>query len=230
MRLIEKESYECNSKGVSGKTLVVITLAILLFGCLLFFLLATPKLADRGMKISFAYEGQPQLGSKLAPVKIMEFADFKCPACKKFHHKILPQIKREFIDTGKAQMYFTNFQWMGPSSIIAGVIGESIYHQNNDSFWKYYDAIYTNQKKEDEDWLNPEFLFNLIEKNIPEVNLNKILGDLDKNRYEKEVLAENALARKLNIVEVPALFVNGKKIKNPLDYNEIKNRIKDELH
>lgn len=226
---MEKESRVQKSKVISGPTLVVVTVAVLLFGCLIFSLMIPSNLAEKREHSPIVYEGQPRLGNSSAPVKIMEFADFKCPACKTFHHKVLPKLRKEFIDTGKVQMYFTNFQWMGDDSIFAGEIGESIYHQNNELFWKYYDVIYANQKDEHENWATPEYLFSLVEEKIPEVDVDRVLLDLDSSRYEKTVLDEVTLARKLKIEEVPALFINGKKIKNPLDYNEIRQVIEDEL-
>lgn len=228
MSTLEKKPPEQLRKKITGKTLVVLTLVVVLFGFLIFCLFITPRLAEKGDRLQISYEGQPRLGSKTAPIKIMEFADFKCPACKSFHHKVLPRIKKEFIDTGKVQIYFTNFQYMGDDSVLAGMIGESIYHQNNDLFWSYYDFMYMNQKSEHENWINPDTLFELMERQIPDVDLNRVISDLDNNTYEKIVLNENMLARKMKIVEVPAIFVNGKKIRNPLDYNEIKRAIKEE--
>lgn len=226
---MSKELEVKKSKVIPGSTLVVVTVAVMLFGCLIFSLMIPSKLADKVESIPIVYDGQPRLGKSGAPVKVMEFADFKCPACKIFHHKVLPKLRKEFIDTGKVQMYFTNFQWMGEDSIFAGEVGESVFHQDNALFWKYYDVVYANQKDEHRSWATPEYLFGLIEEKIPEIDVKRVLLDLDTSRYEKNVLADNMLAREIRIDEVPALFINGKKVRNPLDYNEIKRLIKDEL-
>ena len=41
---------------------------------------------------------------KNAPVQFYLFTSLTCPHCADFHKKILPQLKREFADTGKAQI------------------------------------------------------------------------------------------------------------------------------
>src|SRR5690606_4686998 len=49
------------------------------------------------------------LGDKNAPVTITEYSSFTCPHCADFHAKILPQLKREYIDTGKVKLIMKSF-------------------------------------------------------------------------------------------------------------------------
>ncbi|WP_124726969.1 DsbA family protein [Staphylospora marina] len=171
----------------------------------------------------------PTIGQASAPVKLVEFGDFKCPACKMFHDSIWPVIKKEYIDTGKAQMTFVNFQFIGPDSITAGMAGEAVYRQNPDAFWKFYEAVYANQGEESKQWATPEFLTDLIRKHVPEVDADKVAQDLAAKTHEKDVLDDNRLAQKNQIDGVPAVYVNGKKV-NGLDLNELKAAIEKELN
>lgn len=52
---------------------------------------------------------RPVLGEADAPVVIVEFSDYECTFCKAFFTERLPEIKREFIDTGKARLEFRDF-------------------------------------------------------------------------------------------------------------------------
>jgi protein-disulfide isomerase len=178
---------------------------------------------------TFDYSKHPSIGSANAPVKVMEFGDFKCPYCKNFHDQIYPQLKKDFIDTGKVQMFFTNYEFIGPDSMTAAIAGESIYKQNNDAFWKYYDAIYANQGKEDQIWATPEFLIDLVKKNVSGVDVNKLSEDLKNKTYEKDVLADNEIARNSKITEIPTIFVNGKKVEGSMDYSKLKKAIEEAL-
>lgn len=49
------------------------------------------------------------LGNRSAPVTIIEYASLTCPHCAHFHEATLPQLKSEFIDTGKAKLVFRDF-------------------------------------------------------------------------------------------------------------------------
>ena len=44
--------------------------------------------------------GEPALGATNAPLTIVEFSDFECSYCRRFHEKVFPQLKSEYIDTG----------------------------------------------------------------------------------------------------------------------------------
>src|SRR5262245_29408150 len=47
------------------------------------------------------YDDDHVLGSKDAPITMIEYASLTCPHCAHFHNDILPKIKSNYIDTGK---------------------------------------------------------------------------------------------------------------------------------
>lgn len=54
------------------------------------------------------------MGSADAPVKITEYASFTCPHCATFHSTVWPQLKSDYIDTGKVhftyrEVYFDRY-------------------------------------------------------------------------------------------------------------------------
>jgi protein-disulfide isomerase len=152
------------------------------------------------------YAGHPKLGSDSAPVKL-----------------------KEYIDTGKVQMFFTNLQFIGPDSVTAGEAGESVFHQKPEAFWAFYDAVYTHQGKETETWATPAFLADLVKKYVPGVDVNRLQQDLKNKTYEAEVKKDGDYASSLNVTAVPAIFINGKKVENGMDYQAIKQMIEQEL-
>jgi len=48
-------------------------------------------------------------GDTGAPVTVIEYASVTCPACAAFHEKVYPDIKRDYIDTGKVRFIFREF-------------------------------------------------------------------------------------------------------------------------
>ena len=51
----------------------------------------------------------PLLGEKSAPVTIVEFTDYQCPFCQRFHLSTFPLLKRDYIDTGKVRFVSRDF-------------------------------------------------------------------------------------------------------------------------
>jgi protein-disulfide isomerase len=43
------------------------------------------------------------LGSANAPLTLIEFADFQCPFCQRFHTTVFDELKKNFVDTGKVR-------------------------------------------------------------------------------------------------------------------------------
>ena len=58
---------------------------------------AEPVLADMAM------------GSENAPLTVVEYASMTCPHCAAFHSKVLPEVKRDYIDAGKLRLVFRDF-------------------------------------------------------------------------------------------------------------------------
>ena len=49
--------------------------------------------------------GVSMLGVKNAPLTIVEFTDYQCPFCQRFHVTAFPEIKKNYIDTGKVRFF-----------------------------------------------------------------------------------------------------------------------------
>lgn len=81
--------------------------------------------------------GDVVIGDPDAPVTIIEYASLTCPHCASFHVNAYPQIKADYIDTGKAkfiirEVYFDQFGlW---SAMIARCGGTEGYPMLIDSF------------------------------------------------------------------------------------------------
>ena len=65
--------------------------------------------------------GERMLGSAGAPVTIVEYASFTCPHCARFHADILPELKKAYIDAGKARLVFRDFP-LDRSALAASVV------------------------------------------------------------------------------------------------------------
>lgn len=54
------------------------------------------------------------LGDPNAPIEIIEYASFTCPHCARFHSDVWPELKANFIDTGKVRFIFRPVYFDGP--------------------------------------------------------------------------------------------------------------------
>ena len=90
--------------------------------------------------------GSPILGNQNAPITILEWGDYQCTFCYKFHQNTLELIYDEHIKTGKVKLVFKDFPLNGPDSILAA---EASYcAQDQEKYWQYHDELYKNWKGE----------------------------------------------------------------------------------
>ncbi len=180
-------------------------------------------------KLDIDYDKQPHKGDAAAKVKVVEFADFKCPMCKKWEEQFMDKFQKDFIDTGKVQLYFMNYAFIDRDSILAASAGEAIAKQNNDKFWEYYTKLFANQGDEKEIWATQKFILNFVKKNISGIDYNQFEKDLKNNTYGYDVKLDYKIAGHLGVNGTPQLMVNGKLLPNAFDYNAIKAAIEQEL-
>ena len=70
------------------------------------------------------------IGAADAPVTLIEYASLTCPHCANFHMTVLPQLKAEYIDTGKVRLIYREVYFDRPSlwaAMVARCAGEDRY-------------------------------------------------------------------------------------------------------
>lgn len=83
----------------------------------------------------------PALGDKNAKVTIVEFADLECPFCKRYFVDTFPQIKKEYIDTGKVAYYYRHFPLsFHPLALPFANASECANEQKK--FWEMHDRVF----------------------------------------------------------------------------------------
>jgi protein-disulfide isomerase len=140
------------------------------------------------------FAGIPQHGTVLgrpdAPVRIVEFADLQCPYCQEYTAQALPQLVRDYVRTGKAQMQFENLSFIGPDSVRAGHAAAAAAAQNK--LWNFVDLMYLNQGTENTGYATPAYLQRVLQA-IPGLNVACAL------RASGAAAADSALAEATNL-------------------------------
>ena len=83
------------------------------------------------------------LGQDKAPVKIKIFSSLTCPHCASFHLNVVPEIKKEYIKTGKVQLIFIDF----PLDQAAFNASKLLHCLDQKKQIKFLDIIYQNQSE-----------------------------------------------------------------------------------
>ncbi|WP_236330234.1 DsbA family protein [Paenibacillus auburnensis] len=225
----EKRKAELEQQKQKTRILIVSTIALVIIIFVGLYLLAAKDNSNEGSSaepVSFNYSELPRLGKEEAPVKIVEFGDFKCPACAQFTGVIKPQIVQEYVNQDKAAFYFVNMAFIGPDSTTASLAALSVYHQNSDAFWTYYDALYANQGDENKEWATTDYLVDLARKESLPVDFDLLRKDIEDKTYMDELQTDIDLAKNVGVSSTPTVFVNGVMVKEPFNIEAIDAQIK----
>jgi protein-disulfide isomerase len=83
------------------------------------------------------------LGDPNAPITILEYSSMTCPHCADFHAKTLPQLKKDYIDTGKAKLVFRDFPF-DRAALQASMLARC---SNPERYFGFIDVLFKSQDK-----------------------------------------------------------------------------------
>ena len=163
------------------------------------------------------------LGSDAAIVKIKVFSSLTCPHCANFHTKVVPEIKREYINAGKVQLIFIDF----PLDQAAFNASKILHCLDKTQQITFLDIIYKTQIK----WTNGSNVDD-INKNLKKIvkNLGISSAKFDKCLID-EVISDKTLngridaSRKYSINSTPTIVINEKKLEGSVSFKNIKKKI-----
>ena len=190
-------------------------------------------MSSAGLSIS----GLQKIGSENAPFTILEFGDFQCVACAQLFASIMPKVKTEFIDTGKANMVYKTLTFIdgyankmgnGESWLSAQAVECST---EQGKFWDMYDAIFNAEVEELSKGTQNENSGNLTRKFMIEsaqkigMDKDKFSSCLDNQKYTKNIEGYDKDMRDAGITGTPSVFIIKKggeatKLTNPFDLTE----------
>jgi len=153
--------------------------------------------------------GSPMIGNPSAQITILEWGDYQCTYCYRFHQSSLNIILEEYITPGKVNLVFKDFPLNGPDSVLAA---EASYcAEDQGKYWKYHDELYTNWGGERTGWINEKSLNKFaVEVGL---DLEEFNSCMNEHKYLSRVLDLEKFGRNIGIDATPSFLVfNDEKI------------------
>ena len=163
---------------------------------------------DKVQTVSAAQRDGRVLGETSAPVIITAWEDFQCPVCKAANTSVLSQIIEEYVDSGKAQLQYRYFSFLGDESVRAAEAAEAAAAQGK--FWEYHDALFTYQGAENSGAFSDDRLTQLAQ--LVGLDVPAFEASLDSGEYEGVVQAELDEGRDRGVTGTPTFFINGERV------------------
>jgi protein-disulfide isomerase len=170
----------------------------------------TPTQPPQPVRISL--DDDPIRGDPNAPITIVEFSDFQCPFCARFHEQTLPLLLEEYIDQGKVNLVYRDFpiQSIHPNALPAAVAAECANEQGK--YWEYHDTLFEKQSG----WSRADSntVISTFSQYATDIGLEQQQFDscLESGKYLEEVQGDLSDGRDYDITGTPGFFIGNSDI------------------
>ena len=176
-------------------------------------------------------QGEPALGDPSAPLTIVEFSDFECSYCRRFHEKVMPQLKRDYIDTGLVRFVHKDLPLpFHPHALQAAAAARCAGEQ--DRYWDLYSGLFDQQK-----CLNCKGILAIAAEE--ELNTTALKACMERESTLAVINANRSEASLHNISATPTFIIgptrsngslDGQIIEGALPWDTFKSTIEKALH
>ena len=164
------------------------------------------------LPLKISEDNDPVIGDIDAPITIIEFSDFQCPFCARFHVQTLPTIMDEYINEGTVKIVFRDFpiQSIHPNALPASVAAECANEQGK--FKEMHDILFEKQNE----WNNQEMnktmlLFNQYASEM-QLEQEKFDSCLRNGKYIEEIKKDLDDGRAYGVSATPGFFIGNDQI------------------
>lgn len=181
-----------------------------------------------GVKVNVSADNDPFLGNERTKVTVIEFSDFQCPFCRSFWRDTLPQLKKEYIDTGKIKFVYRDYPLGFHAGAKPAAEGAEC-ARDQGKFWEMHDKIFQEQDKQGQGTI--QFTKVDVVKWAGQIGLNTTQFNqcLDSGKYKVEVEKDFADGSAAGVSGTPTTFINGRSLVGAQPYSSFKALIDEEL-
>ncbi|WP_080844119.1 DsbA family protein [Cytobacillus gottheilii] len=223
------------SQNKKSSNTFVIVLTLLVFASIAVFVVLSSnnqKENEPGTEFSQqpSLEEQPRLGEEDAPVKVVEFGDFKCPACKAWGESIYPQLVDDYVESGQVEFGYINVLFHGQESTLGSAAAEAVLQLEPESYWDFHKKLFAEQPANDHDtvWLTMDKIHEVAAETT-NITAEDLEAEMQTEAVMEEVNKDNSLVQEYEIQLTPTIMVNEVMIEDPFDYEKIKSVIDEAL-
>ncbi|MBI5139984.1 MAG: thioredoxin domain-containing protein [Candidatus Vogelbacteria bacterium] len=163
------------------------------------------------------------VGTSTPKLTIVEYGDYQCPACAAFD-PVVRKVMEEYSD--KVQLVSRNFPLIQHRNATSSAkIVEAAGRQGK--FFEMREKIYTGQL----DWANSDKPVEIFTRYAVELGLNvdKLLTDKELPEITNKIETDLQGGKDSSVNSTPSFFLNGKKVAMPLNYEEFKKIVENNL-
>jgi len=171
-------------------------------------------------------DGAPSFGPPNAPVTIVLYSDFECPACKEEAKTLRDNLVKAYPTQVRVVFRDYPLDQIHPWARTAAIAARCMYRQNPQTFWDFYDWIYEHQADVTPANVNDKMAEFAKQKNLDALQFSRCT---DNKSTEPDIDKSVAEAKSLEVEQTPTMFINGRIIGGAVPWDNLKAIIDGEL-
>jgi protein-disulfide isomerase len=161
------------------------------------------------------------MGKVDAPVKILEFADFECPACAGFSVVTEPDVRTRIINTGLANITYFDFPLTQHRNTVAASNAAACADEQG-KFWPMHDRLFQAQDEwNGEATDSPKPFFKRYAQEVG-LDVAKWESCYDARKYQKRIAANLADGLRRGVGSTPTFVIGNKLYRGMPSYDAMK--------
>lgn len=144
-------------------------------------------------------DGYPSLGPDDAPITIVEFSDFQCPFCRRFHEETYQALLDAYPDQIRFVYRNLPLTSIHPNAMPSAVASLCANGQN--AYWDYHDKLFSSETLSKETYIQYATDLGL--------NVDEFSACLSSGKYDDFIQEDMDFALNLGVQSTPTFFING---------------------
>jgi protein-disulfide isomerase len=181
---------------------------------------AVPEPTPEFRRYDVPEDDDPVWGPQEAPITIIEFSDYECPYCRKWHVEVWPELQAAYKD--QIRLVYRDFPLTNIHTNATPAAEAANCAQEQDMYWPFSEKLF-------------EMKLNLSKSTYQTyaeelgLDMDSFNECLESNRYLEEVLADFEYASGLGVRSTPTFFINGIPVVGAQPFDVFKTVIDKEL-
>ena len=144
-------------------------------------------------------KGFPTLGPDNAPITIVEFSDYQCPFCRRWHQEVYEQLLAAY--PGKIRMVYRNLPLTSIHPDAMAAAQAALCASEQDAYWPFHNKLFSS------DSLSTQTFMQYAQE--LSLNVDQFQSCITDEKYKDAVTADSDFAVNLGVRSTPTFFING---------------------
>ena len=155
--------------------------------------------APQFVRYDIPTKGFPTLGPADAPITIVEFSDYQCPFCRRWHEEVYEQLLAAY--PGKIRMVYRHLPLTSIHPDAMGAAQAAMCAGEQDAYWPFHNKLFSSDSLSQQTFLQYAQELSL--------NVEQFQTCITEEKYKDAIQADSDFAVNLGVRSTPTFFING---------------------